>query len=245
MNSAVDTRIAEENRIRRAVEAATAPPPVPQLPDAALIAERLAVNGKDRGAETRKKLAEELSGLVARVGQMHKNPTLSASQKLLGIDGFVQSHVGALLAKCDEEEAVIDTLQRSVDAGIDAALTPPRTEWHALGAEYRAVMRGMTADERADFVERVEGTRDAAALRYAIGSVPPELSGVSFGIHKKMVDTLLALKDPELLTRPADLKKRRAALEVARDGIKRTGAELVDGEAASILRALVPGDDVP
>jgi hypothetical protein len=176
---------------------------------------------------------------------MRQNPTLNSAQKLLGIDDAVQREINALLAKCDDEEVAIDTFQRTVDAGIDAALTPPRPEWHALGAEYRAVMRSMTPDERADFVDRLEGTRDAAPLRYAIGSVPPELSGASHETHRKAVDILLALKDPALLTRPADLQKRRAALAVARDGIARTGAELVDGDAAAMLRAFVSRDDVP
>ena len=78
-------------------------------------------------------------------------------------------------------------------------------------------------------------------VRFAIASVPPELSGVGFGIHKQMFDTALVIKDPSLLTRPADLKKRRAALAVAVDGIKRTAQELVNPEQVAALKALTGG----
>lgn len=245
MQTPLDERIAADVRTLRAVDqraARHAPPPVP---DDALLSERFAVDRKDSGADGRKKWRDDMSRLCSQVDRKRRNPTLNAGQILLEVDEAVRSQIDGLLAACDEEEAVIDTLQRGVDAGIDAALTPPRPEWHALGAEYRAVMRAMTDDQRADFVERVERTRDAEVLRYAIGCVPPELSGISAGVHKHTVDTLLGLKDPSLLSRPGDLKRRRAALAVARDGIKRTAADLVDTEAASTLRALVSGSDAP
>jgi hypothetical protein len=57
-----------------------------------------------------------------------------------------------------------------------------------------------------------------------------------------MRDTLLALKDPTLLSRPADLKKSRAALATAMDGIRRTADELVDFEKADAIKALAGGD---
>lgn len=246
MSNPHDARIKAENVALRAVDARIKSETVvpPQVPDAATLGERLAVHKKDSGAENRKKWQESLAGTCNQVEQVRRNPTLNPSQKLLGIDEAVRGQIDRLLAECEEEGAVIDTFQRSVDAGIDAALTAPPATALVL-PEYRAVLLGMTEDERHAFIERLQGTRHDAALRYAIASVPHELSGVSFGIHKQMVDTSLALKDPALLTRPQDLVKRRAALAEAVDGIKRTAAELVDGEAASLLRALVSGNDVP
>ena len=122
-----------------------------------------------------------------------------------------------------------------------AARVPLRGQWYGLATEYRAALLDMSGDQRDAFLERLQGTRDMPLLRYAIASVPPELSGVSFGVHRNMQDTLIALKDPKLLSRPGDLKKRRAALAIAVDGIRRTAAELVNTEQAAALKALLGG----
>lgn len=242
MQSPVDARIAADNAAARAVQRAMAPPPAPPLPDRALIGERLADHGDDTGRDARTKLADSLADLCKQIGTIRRNPTLNAAQIELSVADTVRGRVDRLLAECEEQGKVIDTLQRGVDAGIESALTPPRPEWHALGAEYRALLRSMTPDERAEFIERMQGTRHMMPLMYAVASVPAELSGASHEAHRRMHDTLLALKDPELLTRPGDLRKRRAALVTAEEGIRRTRAELVDEERVAALRALAGGD---
>jgi hypothetical protein len=218
------------------------PAVLPPLPDRALIGERLADHGTDSGREARTKMADALADLCKQVSIIRKNPTMNAAQIDLDVADMVRGRIDRLSGECEEQGKVIDAGQRAVEAGIDAALTPPRPEWYALGAEYRAVMRAMTDDQRADFVERMEGTREMDALRYAIASVPTELSGIAHGTHRKMRDTLLALSDPALLSRPADLKKRRAALATAMDGIRRTAGELVDFDQADAIKALAGGD---
>lgn len=242
MQSPVDVRIAADNAAARAVQRAMTPLPAPPLPDRALIGERLADHGDDTGREARTKMADALFDIVKQVGATRKNPTLNPAQMEIAVAEMVRGRVDRLLAECEEQGKVIDTLQRGVDAGIESALTPPRPEWHALGAEYRAVLRSMTPDERAEFIDRMQGTRHMMPLMYAVASVPAELSGASHEAHRRMHDTLLALKDPELLTRPGDLKKRRAALATVEDGIRRTRAELVDEERVAALRALAGGD---
>ncbi|MCJ0825954.1 hypothetical protein MQC88_08295 [Luteimonas sp. 50] len=242
MQTPVDARIADDNRLQRAVQRAMAPAQRPPLPGRALIGERLADHGTDSGREARTKMADELHQLVAQVEALRRNPTLNAAQIELAVADDVQARVDRLLAECEEQGQVIQTMERAVEQGIDAALSPPRPEWYGLATEYRAALLDMTDEQREAFIERLQGTRDMPLLRYAIGSVPPELSGVSFGVHRNMEGTLLALKDPTLLSRPADLKKRRAALAVAVDGIRRTAAELVDSEAAAVLRSLAEGN---
>jgi hypothetical protein len=242
MQSPVDAHIAETNRVQRAVQSAMAPPPRPPLPDRALIGERLADHGDDSGRQARTKMADGLDTLCKQVSIIRKNPTLNGAQIELSVADMVRGNVDHLLSECDEQAKLIELAQRAVEDGIEAALTPPRSEWHALGAEYRAVLRAMKPEQRTPFVNRMEGTRHMAALRYAIAGVPPELSGISLETHYKLLNTLLALKDPTLLTRPNDLVKRRAALATAVDGIRRTAAELVDFEKADAIKALAGGN---
>jgi hypothetical protein len=206
-----------------------------------LIDERLAVHLKDSGSEARSKWAADLKDVIKQVGGVRKNPTQNAAQIEMAVADAVRDRVDRLLAECEEQGKVIDTMERTVEQGIDAALCPPRPEWYGLATEYRAALLDMTDEQRDAFIDRVQGTRDAPLLRFAIASVPPELSGVSFGVHKAQLDTLLALKDPALLTRPKDLVKRRAALAVAKDGIQRTAAELADFDKADAIRALAGG----
>jgi len=246
MQSPIDARIAADNAALRAQQrrdaaAAALTPPRPPLPTRALIGERLADHGDDSGREFRTKAADGLADLCRQIGTIRKNPTLNAAQIELAVADVVRGRVDRLLAECEEQGKVIDVAERAVEQSIDAALSPPRPEWHALATEYRAALLGMDDDQREAFIDRLQGARDMALLRFAIASVPPELSGVSFGIHRDQLNTLLALKDPMLLTRPKDLVKRRAALATAKDGIQRTAAELVDLEQADAIRALSGG----
>ena len=240
MPTPLDTRIVQDNRAIRAVErhnAANAPQRTP-LPDRATIAERLADHGDDSGREARKKLADELHEVVTQVRRIRANPTLNAAEIEPTVADAVRSRVDRLLAECEEQGRVIDTMEQTVEQAIDDALRPERVEWVGLATEFRAALLDMTDEQRAAFVQRLEGTRHMPLLRYAVASVPPELSGVSLGMHHQIYTTQLAIKDPTLLHRPQDLKLRRAALEKTKDGIRRTAAELVDMEQADALRAL-------
>jgi len=238
MQSPVDARIADENRLERAVQRALAPAPRAALPNRATIGERVAEHGAHSGSAFHKETADGLHELVGQVEALRRNPAMNAAQIELAVADDVQARVDHMLADCEAQGALIDSAERAVEQGIDAALNPLRPEWHGLAAEFRAAMLRMTDDQRAVFLARMEGTRDMALLRFAIASVPAELSGVGFETHRDMFDTMLALKDPSLLSRPADLKKRRAALAVAVEGIRRTAAELVDMEQVAALRAL-------
>ena len=242
MKSRYEQRVQAENAAARAAQRA-APPPAPPLPDAAVIGERCAVHGTDSGVEERKRIAADLADVVKHVGALRRNPTMNDAQKLLGVDDLVRGRIERLHAEVEEQGRVIDTLERGVEQAIEDAFHAPRAEWHALGTEFRNALLDMDDEQRLDFIERLQGTRHAALLRWAIGSVPAELSGVSAGVHKQMHDTVLAIKDPTLLTRPGDLRRRRTALKQLQDGINRTAAELVDGEQAAALRALVSGGD--
>lgn len=213
------------------------------LPDRALIGERCADHGKDTGREFRTKLADDLASLCSQVDALRRDPTKNAAQVELSVGEAVQTRVERLLAECEEHGRVTETFAATVERGIENAFQPMRPEWYALGAEYRAAMLRMAEDERADFVERVSKTRDEPLLRFAIASVPRELSGASVEAHKRMWDDTLALKNPELLTRPVDLQKRRASLAVAVDGIRRTARELYDADRVAALRALVGAGD--
>jgi hypothetical protein len=239
-NSPIDRRIAEGNRALAALDrrnAALSPSP-PPLPDRATLGERLAAHGSDSGVEFRVKVADDLHAVTASIDKLRRNPTLNAAQQELAVADAVKGRVDRLRAEGDDEAKRIDAAEHEVEQGIEDALSAQRPEWHQLAAEYRAAMLDMTDAQRFDFVERHKTGRVAPLLRFAIASVPPELSGVSLTQHKQTVDMLLAIKNPTLLSRPADLRKRRAALEKMMEGIERTAAELADFDNADIIREL-------
>lgn len=240
MTNPTDTRIATENAALRALDRRTAQqqPQRAPLSDRATIGARLHAHGEDSGAEVRVKWADDLHAVTASIDKLRKNPTLNAAQVELAVADTVRGRVDRLLAECEDEAKRIDAAEHEVEQGIDSALSPARPEWYRQAEEYRAAMLDMGEEQRWDFVERLEGTRYAALLRYAIASVPPELSGVSPSLHRDAVDMLIAIKDPDLLTRPADLRKRRAALAVAIEGIRTTAADLADFEKADAIKAL-------
>lgn len=240
MKSPVDARTAEGNRALAALDRrnAAAAPKRPPLPDRATLGERLAAHGDDSGAAFRKKAADDLHAVTASIDKLRRNPTLNAAQVELAVADAVRGRTDRLLAECEEQVKLIDAAELEVERGIDAALSAPRPEWNRLAEEYRAAMLDMTEEQRADFLQRIEGTRYAPLLRFAIASVPPELSGASFAVHKQITDTLIAVKDPDLLTRPADLRKRRAALAQTIEGIQTTAAELADFDKADAIKEL-------
>lgn len=236
----IDQRIAADNAALRAHDrrATQAEPQRPPLPDRATIGERLHAHGQDPGAEVRKRMADDLHAVTASVDKLRRNPTLNAAQVELAVAEAVRGRVERLRAECEDESKRIDAAEREVEQAIDDAFTPSRPEWHGLATEFRAVLSDMDPDKRFDFIKRMDGTRHAALLRFAIASVPPELSGAPLSLHKQMVDTTIAIKDPTLLTRPKELRTQRAALARAVEGIERTAAELADFDKADAIKEL-------
>lgn len=240
MNNPLDTRIAADNAALRALDKRTAQrqPQRAPLPDRATIGERLHAHGKDSGVEFRTKLADDFHTVTTTVDKLRRNPTRNAAQIELDVADTVRGRVDRLKAECDDEGKRIDDAESELERTIDDVFRAPRSDWSPLGAELRATLLDMNDEQRLDFIERLQSTRHGALLRFAIASVPPELSGVSLSTHKQMEETMLVIRDPDLLTRPADLRKRRAALKVTVEGIDRTAAELADFDAADAIKEL-------
>lgn len=244
MKHPIDQRIAEENRVRRAMESANSPPPRKPVPDRALIGERCHDHGEDSGRKPRTQIADSLADVAKQVGILRRNPTQNAAQIEIAAADMVKQRVDRLLDQVEAERMIVANRRAEIAAGTAAALRAPRPEWQAAAPEIRAVLREMSADEQELFLDSLQGD-DALMVQYAVAGVHPALSRVSFGVHKAMRDALIERHDPELLKKPADIDAREAALDVVEDGIRRTAAELVDFDQAAALRALASGDDVP
>lgn len=242
MQDPIDARIAAENVALRAIERQNAPRARPPVPDRALIGERLADHGKDSGRKARTEMADALADMARQIAILHRNPTMNAAQILLAAEPMVRHRIDRLLDQVEAERAIVANRRADIAAGVAAALRTPRSEWQAAAPEIRAVLREMNADEQDLFLDSLKGD-DALMVQYAVAGVHPALSRVSFGVHKSMRDDLIQRHEPELLTKPADIDAREAALAVVEDGIRRTAADLVDFDQAAALKALVSGDD--
>lgn len=242
MPDAIDARIAQDNRALRALDRRNraASPERPPLPDRALIGERLHDHGDDSGRKARTEIANELDALCRNVSTLRCNPTMNAAQIELAAAEMVKARVDRLLDRVEAERAVVAARHGEVQREIEKALSPPRSDWLALGAEFRAVMRSMSDDQRHAFIDSLTGG-DLEVARFAVAGVPPQLSGVSLETHREMREFLLAGRNPELLTHPRDLAQRGSVLDAVEQGIRRTAAELVDVEQADALRALAGG----
>jgi hypothetical protein len=237
MTNPTDARIAEYHRHER-TRRENAPAP-PSLPDPNVYAERVADHGEDSGRDFRKELRQKLVNTNTAVGRVHANPVLTESEKLLSVAADVEAIAKVIRADFDTQQYLIGRKQAELDEAIDRALRPTRSDWEAKGAELRSVLRTMDEDARFAFIDSVKGTRDELLVQFAIGAVPPAMSGVSLGVHKQIRDGLLERHDPTLLERPKDLAARAALLKVAAEGFERSIAELVDFDKAAALRQLV------
>lgn len=220
----------------------TAPPQeasAPNLPPPAVYGERCALVGEDTGRPFREETAKALTELRNGVERFHKNPMLTEQQKLLSVADRVEEHAKRIRDDLDTQEHLLDRQRAELNEAINSALRAPHPDWDAKAAELRGVLRGLTDDQRFAFLDAVKGTRDEDFVRFAIASVVPAMSGFSFGVHRQMRDTVLALKDPSLLTRPTDLKRRAERLKRCRDGVERSIAELVDFDRVAALRQLI------
>jgi hypothetical protein len=241
MPNPVDTRIAADNAALRAFHQSNVAPVRPPLPDRALIGERLADRDDDTGRKARTQMADALADVVKQVAILRRNPTMNAAQIEIAAADMVRARIDRLQDQLEGERAIVASRSKELATAMAAALRPPRTDWQAMGAEVRAVLRGMSDDEQELFLESLAGD-DALMVQYAVAGVPPALSGVPYGVHKAMRDGLIERHNPELLTQPKDLAQRGAMLDVVEDGIRRTAAELVDFEQADALKALAGGD---
>lgn len=237
MPNPTDARISEYNRHER-TRRENAPAPQ-RLPDTTVYGERCAVHGDDTGREFRQELAGRLTSLNDAVRRIHANPILTGNEKVLSVAADVEARAKVIQSDFDSQRYLIGRKQAELADAIDNALRPPRSEWYAMGAELRSVMRGMDENARHAFLESVKGTRDELMAQYAVAGVPPALSGVSLGTHKQMHDGLLERNDPTLLTRPKDLKRRAELLSVCEEGFQRSIAEMVDFDKAAALRQLI------
>ena len=239
MQDPVDQRIAEENRALRALDRrAEAQAPRVTLVDPSVYNERTANYGDDSGAPFRRETKERLTALNNGLRQLHRNPILSPNEKLLSAAAEVEKHGKVITDDIEAQRYLIQRKRDDLAARIARALTPPDTSWLAQGVEIRSVIRTMTDEQQAAFLDSLQGS-DALLVQYAVAGVPPALSGVAFGVHKAMRDGLLERADPSLLNEPKDIAARESHLNTLEEGVARSIAELVDFDKAAALRSLM------
>ena len=238
MQNPIDARIAADNAVLGAIQRQNAPAPRAPLPDSAVYNERFANHGDDSGAEFRRETVGRFKAMHDGLSRLHRNPILNANEKLLSAEAEVKKLHKVITDDVDAQRYLIQRKRDDVAARIDRALSPPRAEWIAQGAEVRAVMRAMTDDQQAAFLDSLQGS-DKLLVQYAVAGVPPALSAVAFGVHRAMRNELLERADPSLLTEPKDITERERHLNTLEEGVARSIAELVDFDKAAALRSLM------
>lgn len=238
----IDARIAADNRARQdeARRARADAPKPPTLIDPSAYNEACANHGDDSGAPFRKMVTDRLTDANRNVAKLHKNPILSANEKLLTAETEVKKLADSIASDIDAQRYIIATKRTDLANRTADALRAPREDWRAAAGEVRQVLRAMTDGERTSFLQSLSGD-DALMVNYAVASVPPALSGVAVHMHKSMRDTLFGLRDPVLLTEPQDLEDRERHLNTLEKGVAWAISELVDFDKAAALRSLMGG----
>jgi len=203
--------------------------------DPSVIIERCQVHGDDAGRSFRENTGQALREMHAAVSALERNPMKNAAQVKIEAAAMVRKRAEARNVLFDVNREGLRKRQADVAARVANALRPPNP---AEAQEIRAVLRSMSEKERYDLINRAEGTDDHLSFLFAIAGVPAALSGLSPGKVLEAKNTLLALKDPELLTLPAQLAKESTLLDKCERGFNDSVDELVDFDAADALRQL-------
>ncbi|MEG3182497.1 hypothetical protein [Novilysobacter erysipheiresistens] len=242
MTNPIDARIAADNRAVRAMERRerAKAPKLPRPASDGIYNEPFANYGEDSGLLFRQETVAKFTALNNEVTKLYKNPVLTSNEKVLSAETKVKKLVAAVEQDIQEQWHLIGRKRTDISGRMANALRAPREDWRASALEVRSVLRGMSHDERNAFLRSMSGDAgdDAMLIKYAVASVPPELSGVPFETHKDMRDLLLALNDPKLLTEPKDLEERTQRLKALEQNVPLMARELVDLDRAAALRSL-------
>ncbi|TYT27257.1 hypothetical protein FZO89_13890 [Luteimonas viscosa] len=242
MSNRIDQRIAADNRARRdeARRARANAPKPPLITDPSAYNEAFANHGDDSGRPFRQLVTDRVAGANENVAKLHKNPILTANEKLLSAETEVRKLDDSIAADIEAQRYILATKRAELDRRTANAFHAPREDWRAAAGEVRAVLRGMSYDERATFLKSLTGD-DAMLVTYAVASVPAQLSGVAPETHANMRNLLLGLRDPGLLTESQDFADRERHLNTLEKGVAGAIRELVDFDKAAALRSLMGG----
>lgn len=224
--------------MRRSVD-----PTEPKMPRAAedgIYNEPCANHGDDSGLPFRQETVGRFTALNNEIRRLYKNPVLTPNEKVLSAEAKAKKLIATLEHDIETQWHLISRKRADLSERAAAALRAPRDEWRAAASEVRSVLRAMSPDQRATFLQSLSGD-DERMVQYAVASVPPEMTGVALEAHKRMRDVLLALHDPRLLSEPKDLEDRARHLKTLEQNVPLMARELVDFDRAAALRSLTEG----
>ena len=246
MSTDAQRAIAAYEAKQRAHQQATllvAPPSRERLSDA-LLSERMQVD-RPRGEDPETRQAGELRLTLKKVAS-EVQEHLEKVRRNVTINPFAAEIQGAdhaekiLKANVDKIDEVAQSLQRQlgvIEREAESLMLPEDPHARSLLPEARARLLSMPAAQR-DKLLQDQKHANYPLLMYAVASAPAWMSGADEGQRITVRNTILGLRRPALLTRPAEYQRELEYLAKAREGFIRTFNELVDFQGAAAMRSL-------
>jgi hypothetical protein len=207
----------------------------------AVFKERCQAHGDDPSRAFRDDTAKSLEEMHNALSTMRRNPTRNAAQIEIDAADMVRKQATDRHVLFDVKRNGLLQRQEAIQNEVEATMQPPRAAWAALAPELRTMLRGMPEAERYRLLNAAQGTDDYLPLLYAVAGAPCALSGVAAGKHAEMRNTVLGLRNPKLLSQPAQLKRELVLLDKCEQGFQRSIAEFVDFARADALKQLATG----
>jgi len=230
----------------RKAEAASVPAP-PSVLSEALIKDRCADYGESPedpvlrlGREARGRAAKSASEIQKSAHAILKNPMKPGALRLVDAYDLVRQSGDTQSAEIESIKGRIETRISEMEKEIAQLLQPPTDAFRALAPEIRSYLRGLSEDRRDDLLSQT-GSDDYHALMYAVASAPAWMSGVAQGQKIGIVNTILGLRRPQLLSLPSQYRAELARLEKCVTGYGECLREMVDHEGAEAIKALAGG----
>lgn len=236
---------AADRAVRRANARPTQPEPQRTVLSEALLEERMQDHGPERaedpalkaGRAVRAGSKNSASKIQQDVLKLRRNPTENAARLEIAAGALARKAADNQLAVIDEAITMFDRRISEMDSEIESLMQPPTLALGALAPEIRSYLRGLSERERDDLLSRTS-SNDYHALMYAVASAPAWMSGVAEGQKMTIKDTIIALRQPGLIGKPAQYKWERELLIRCRAGFEDSINEMVDFESVEALRSL-------
>jgi hypothetical protein len=244
---ALAAHLAQQQHAHQQATLLVAPPPRQHI-SKPVFSERMEAD-RPRGEHPETRQSGELRGTLAKVAsevqdrleKIRGNPTINPFAAEIQAAEHAEKILNSNLEKIDE---VSQSLQRQLghmQREAESLMVPEDPHTRSLLPEARATLLSMPAAQRDKLLQDRQHA-DYPLLMHAVASAPAWMSGADEGQRITVRNTILGLRRPALLSRPAEYQRELEYLAKAREGFIRTFNELVDFKSAAAMRGLAGGE---
>lgn len=192
--------------------------------------------GFDSFRAARENIHKSVVATFQAMARTFDSEQLSGPQGIAEVAKIGRETLDKYLGQINDQRNSLHRIRGDVEERVKNAMTPP-PHLARMVEQARDALRTMPEKERNDLIANARG-EDSTVLMYAVGGAPAFLTGVAEGQRKQKRDTLIAVRDYELLALESNLPKAFAAADKMEAGITRLMNSVVDFNAAQALSDL-------